>query len=140
MWVSLKPGKVVVVLNGRQAGKKAVIVQSFEEGSKSRKFAHVLVAGIERYPRKITKSMTKKQILKRTNIKPFVKCINLQHVMPTRYSVDIDLKNVVNSADMKNKDKLIESKKNLKKIFQEKHLGGAKSGSGNEWFFQKLRF
>jgi len=36
--------------------------------------------------------------LKRTNIKPFVKYVNLNHLMPTRYSVaaaDLDLKDVV---------------------------------------------
>ena len=47
----LKPGRVVIVLSGRYAGKKGVIVKCSEEGTKERKFGHALVAGIERYPR-----------------------------------------------------------------------------------------
>jgi hypothetical protein len=46
----LKPGRVVVVLFGRYAGKKAIIVKLFEEGTKDRKFPHVLVAGLSRQP------------------------------------------------------------------------------------------
>ena len=34
------------MLNGRQAGKKAVIIKVAEEGTKDRKFAHAIVAGI----------------------------------------------------------------------------------------------
>lgn len=46
---------------------------------------HFPVAGIERYPRKVTKSMGKKKIAKRSKVKPFVKVVNFNHVMPTRY-------------------------------------------------------
>jgi large subunit ribosomal protein L27e len=85
----LKSGKVVIVLSGRYAGKKAIIVKSYEDGHDKRKFSHVLVAGIKRNPRKVTKSMSKKKVNKRSKIIPFVKHINYQHVMPTRYSVDL---------------------------------------------------
>ena len=51
--------------------------------------SHALVAGIDRYPRKVTKKMSKKKIQKRSKVKPFLKVINYNHVMPTRYSVDI---------------------------------------------------
>ncbi len=51
---------------------------------KEKKFGFALVAGIERYPRKVTKKMNQKKILKRTNLKPFVKYVNLNHIMPTR--------------------------------------------------------
>ena len=81
----LKYGRVVILLQGRFAGKKGVIVKSFDEGNKERKFPHALVAGIERYPRLVNKKMSKKKIEKRTNIKPFIKYVNLNHVMPTRY-------------------------------------------------------
>jgi large subunit ribosomal protein L27e len=37
-------------------------VKSVEEGTKERKYPHALVAGIERYPRKVTKRMNKKKI------------------------------------------------------------------------------
>ena len=41
--------------------------------------------------------MSKKKILKKTNIKPFIKCVNLNHLMPTRYVVtgEIDFKGIV---------------------------------------------
>jgi len=80
----LKPGKVVVILNGRYAGKKAVIVKAFDEGASSRSYGHALVAGINRYPRKVTRDMSKKLVAKRSTIKPFVKLVNFNHLMPTR--------------------------------------------------------
>ena len=36
-------------------------------------FSHALVAGIDRYPRKVTKKMSKKKIQKRSKVKPFLK-------------------------------------------------------------------
>ena len=41
--------------------------------------------------------MGKNKILKRTCVKPFVRYVNLNHVMPTRYMVsgEIDFKNIV---------------------------------------------
>ena len=83
----MKPGRVVVLLAGRHAGKKAVIVKPQDEGvKKGRKFPHCLVAGIEKPPRKVTKRMGKTKIEKRSRIKPFLKYVNYAHIMPTRYS------------------------------------------------------
>ena len=45
----------------------------------------VLVAGIDRYPRKVVRAMSKAKIEKRSKIKPFVKVINFNHIMPTRF-------------------------------------------------------
>lgn len=45
--------KVVIILSGRYAGKKAVIVKSFDEGDPQRPFGHALVAGVERCPLKV---------------------------------------------------------------------------------------
>ena len=44
----LKPGKVVLVLNGRFAGRKAVIVKNYDEGGTDRTYGHALIAGIDR--------------------------------------------------------------------------------------------
>lgn len=49
----LKPNKVVVLLQGRYAGRKAVIVKNFDDGTQQRKYGHALVAGIAKYPRKV---------------------------------------------------------------------------------------
>ena len=65
----LKAGKVVLLLNGRQAGKKAVIVKSYDEGTPDRPYGHALVAGIMKYPLKITKGMSEKKIAKRSRVR-----------------------------------------------------------------------
>merc|ERR1712170_172223 len=93
----IKSGRVVIVTAGKYAGRKAVVVKETNEGTKDRMYGHALVAGIDRYPRKVTKSMGKKKIASRNKLKPFIKVINYNHVMPTRYSVDIPVsKEVVN--------------------------------------------
>ena len=43
------------------------------------------------YPHKVTASMGKKKIAKRSKIKSFVKVCNYNQLMPTRYSGDISL-------------------------------------------------
>lgn len=62
----LKANKVVLLLNGRMAGKKAVIVKTFDDGSAERQYGHCIVAGIQKYPLKISKSMSEKKIAKRS--------------------------------------------------------------------------
>ena len=81
----LKPGKVVVILSGKYAGKKAVIVKVFEEGNGKYKFPHALVCGVAKPPRKVTRRMSEKKVNKRTTMQVFTKVINLQHFMPTRF-------------------------------------------------------
>lgn len=46
-------GKVVIILSGRFAGKKAVIVKNFDEGTTSRQYGHALVVGLSKVPRKV---------------------------------------------------------------------------------------
>lgn len=65
----LKAGKVVLLLNGRMAGKKAVIVKTFDDGTADRPYGHCIVAGIQKYPLKITKSMSEKKIAKRSRVR-----------------------------------------------------------------------
>ena len=91
----IKSGKVVIVLQGRFAGRKAIVVKAYDEGTPEKKFAHAVVAGIDRYPRKVTRAMSKDKIAKRTKMKPFLKAVNYTHLMPTRYVVDLDLKKIV---------------------------------------------
>jgi large subunit ribosomal protein L27e len=81
----MKSGKVVVVLGGRYAGKKGLIVKTHDDGSNDRQYGHALVAGIHKYPLRVTKKMGKKRVAKRTRIKTFLKVLNYNHLMPTRY-------------------------------------------------------
>ena len=85
----MKAGKVVLVLAGRYAGRKAVIVKPNDEGTADKPFGHALIAGIDRYPRKVTKRMSKRKFKLRSKVKPFLKVVNYNHLMPTRYTVDI---------------------------------------------------
>ena len=41
-----------------------------------------------RAPKKVTKNMGEKKIAKRIRTKTFVKYVNLNHVMPTRYTLN----------------------------------------------------
>jgi large subunit ribosomal protein L27e len=130
----LKSGKVVLVLNGRQAGKKAVIVKNFDEGTVARPYPHAIVAGIERYPLRITRAMDAKKTAKRSKVKPFVKAVNYNHMMPTRYNLDIELKAVVTAEALKDVPTRVAARKEVKKLFEERYNSGK-----NKWFFQKLR-
>lgn len=72
----MKANKVVLVLSGRYAGKKAVVIKNYDEGTSDKQYGHALIAGIDRYPRKVHKRMGKKKIHKRSKIKPFLKVNN----------------------------------------------------------------
>ncbi len=139
---SFKSGKVVIVLSGRYAGRKAIVVKASDEGNAEKKYGHALVAGIDRYPKRIFKAMKKSKQDKKTKIKPFVKSLNYNHIMPTRYSVDFDLK----KEDVKtSRDAIVETKKALKvkfeKAFKEqKDPKGDRKAAGVSYFYQKLRF
>ena len=111
---------VVIVLAGRHAGKKAVVVKTFDDGNSDKRFAHCLVAGLARNPRKVTRSMSKAKVEKRSKaMKPFIKYVNVRHVFPTRYVVDLDLKKAVDEADLVDAERKVDVKKNLKKLIQE---------------------
>jgi large subunit ribosomal protein L27e len=144
---STESGKVVIVLSGRHAGKKAVVVKTFDNGNGAdKKFSHCLVAGLARGPRKITKSMNKAKVEKRTKaMKPFIKYMNVRHVFPTRYVVDLDMKAAVDEAELADAERKVDVKKNLKKLFLERYLNqkevtSEKKSQGSSYFFQKLKF
>ena len=68
---------VVLVLSGRYAGRKAVIIKPNDEGTSDKPFGHALIAGVDQYPRKVTKRMGKKKMAKRSKIKPFLKVFKI---------------------------------------------------------------
>lgn len=141
---SFKSGKVVIVLAGRYAGRKAVVVKATDDGNSEKPFGHALVAGIDRYPRKVVKAMRKSKVEKRSKVKPFIKVLNYNHVMPTRYSVDFDLKKHVEESGGIDPSKIKDTRKNLKNIFEEKYKSQTaksdKKAAGVGYFFTKLRF
>ena len=98
-----KPGKVVVVLNGRNAGAKGVIIKSNYDNAKDRKYPHCLVVGLSKGPKKPTKKnianlqarIKKLEASKDSNDKlnalksfgVFIKTYNMSHLLATRYTV-----------------------------------------------------
>ena len=55
---------------------------------------------------KVTRRMSAKKIERKTKVKPFIKTVNYNHLLPTRYVVatDIDLKGVVSEEKMGSKE------------------------------------
>ncbi|KAE8685230.1 60S ribosomal protein L27 [Hibiscus syriacus] len=130
----LKQNKAVIVLHGRYAGRKAVIVKSFDDGTRDRPYGHCLVAGIKKYPSKVIRKDSAKKTAKKSRVKCFVKLVNYQHLMPTRYTLDVDLKDVVTVDALRRRTRRWPLVRQLRR--------GSKRGSRlekNRWFFTKLR-
>lgn len=131
----MKSGKVVLVLSGRYAGRKAIVMRTFDDGTSEKQYGHALVAGIDRYPRKVTKRMGKSQLKKRSKIKPFLKVLNYNHLMPTRYSVPDVTNDKLTVRDLKDPMKRKKYRFQVRVKFEERYKTGK-----NKWFFSKLRF
>ncbi|KAK0549613.1 60S ribosomal protein L27B [Tilletia horrida] len=117
-------------------GNAVVVIKQYDDGSKERAYPFVLAAGIERYPLKVTKSMGAKKLAKRSKVKPFIKVINYNHLMPTRYALELEgLKGAVSTETFKEVSQREDAKKVIKKLLEERYASGK-----NRWFFQPLRF
>ncbi|CAI7664153.1 unnamed protein product [Penicillium palitans] len=131
----MKVGRVAIITRGRYAGKKVVIVQPVDAGSKSHPFSYAIVAGIERYPLKVTRGMGKKLVDRRSRIKPFIKVVNYNHLMPTRYTLELEgLKGTVTNDTFKEVSQREDAKKTIKKALEDRYTSGK-----NRWFFTALR-
>ena len=141
----MKKGRVVILLAGRRAGKKAIIIKQIDEGKKNRKFGHALVAGVERAPKKITKRMSQKKIDRKTRIKPFVKLVNYTHLLATRFTVkeDFDFKNIVTEEALEAPEERKTMIKALKAKLEERFRNPEGSGdrqTAADFIFKRLRF
>lgn len=113
---------------------QVVIIQPVDTGNKAHPYGHALVAGIERYPSKITRRMSKARQEKRSKIKPFVKVVNYNHLMPTRYTLELEgLKGAITSDTFKEVSQREDAKKTVKKTLEERYTSGK-----NRWFFTPL--
>ena len=136
----LKPGRIVILLSGKFAGKKAVILKINYEGSRDRGFGNCLVAGLARYPRRVHKRLSDKKIQRRLKVKTFVKYVNFNHFMPTRYllSEQLDVQRLIKDFEgqsslkkegegekakdpLANNDFKEEFRKKVKKMLEEKY-------------------
>lgn len=111
-----------------------MIIQPQDIGNKSHPYPHALVAGIERSPSQITRRMSKARQTKRSKVKPFIKVINYNHLMPTRYTLELEgLKGVVTADTFKEVSQREDAKKTVKKALEERYTSGK-----NRWFFTPL--
>ena len=110
---------------GRFAGKKAVVTRNYDDGNKvlltsfqKHKFPHLLVVGIARNPQRVHRKINKKKFIKKTGVKTFLKAVNQNHVMPTRFLVnDFDFKEV--KEDNLKGENRVALKKKFRKAFSE---------------------
>ncbi|KAF7833662.1 60S ribosomal protein L27 [Senna tora] len=102
----LKPNKAV-----------AVILRTFDDGTRDRAYGHCLVAGIKKYPSKVIRKDSAKKTAKKSRVKAFVKL------------------DVVSVDALQSKDKKVTALKETKKRLEERFKTGK-----NRWFFTKLRF
>jgi len=78
--------------------------------------------------------MSKTRQTKRSKVKPFIKVINYNHLMPTRYTLELEgLKGVVTSDTFKEVSQREDAKKTVKKALEERYTSGK-----NRWFFTPL--
>lgn len=78
--------------------------------------------------------MSKTRQAKRSKVKPFIKIINYNHLMPTRYTLELEgLKAIISADTFKEVSQREEAKKNVKKILEERYTSGK-----NRWFFTPL--
>ena len=145
----------MVVLNGRFAGKKGVIVKSNYESVRGRKYPHCMVVGISNGPRKPTKkniaklqakirklesednSSDKIKTLKSFGI--FIKTYNMSHLLATRYTLkdELGLAKAIGKIDeldkkLKEDKAAIDNKEKNKKDENSKDLEDLKAKYGAE--------
>lgn len=78
--------------------------------------------------------MSKTRQEKRNKIKPFIKVINYNHLMPTRYTLELEgLKGSISNDTFKEVSQREDAKKTVKKVLEERYTSGK-----NRWFFTPL--
>ena len=143
---SFKNGRIILILNGKNAGKKGIVIEN-SSFSKNLFSNHVIILGMKNTPKKIKSKRIPACNLKKSRIKIFFKIMNKNHILPTRYFVDLttEQQNLISkvSDDLlslkSKKGNAIENIENLRwqvnNIFVDKYFSGK-----NKWFFKKLNF
>merc|ERR1719414_743607 len=114
-----------------------------EVKTKKRNFDRCLVVGLQKPPRRIKKKMNEKVKKRASSISPFVKNVNVRHLMPTRYNRDKTLTDLdptqkpEKSRDWDDQDPETR-KETLKKIKEnlEVRWNGGASKKKAKWFYQ----
>lgn len=105
----------------------------------------MLVAGIARHVPQVKRTDSKKKFIKKTSVKPFVKYVNQNHVLPTRFLVnEFDLKDIKDD-NLKTKESRLALRKTLRESFSNalRNLPNPKENDRaghTKFFFSRLRF
>lgn len=106
---------------------------------------HLIVLGIKKLPKKIIRNGN--NFKKKSNIKIFFKALNKNHILPTRYFVDLNAEQqnlIVNTSSniftLKSDEKTLnenykEAKWQISNVLIDKYFSGKYN-----WFFKKLNF
>lgn len=106
---------------------------------------HLIVLGIKKLPKKIIRNGN--NFKKKSNIKIFFKALNKNHILPTRYFVDLNAEQqnlIVNTSSniftLKSDEKTLnenskEAKWQISNVLIDKYFSGK-----YKWFFKKLNF
>ncbi|KAL0282445.1 UNVERIFIED_CONTAM: 60S ribosomal protein L27-3 [Sesamum angustifolium] len=86
------------------------------DGTRDRPYGHCLVAGVAKYPSKVIRKDSAKKQAKKSRVKAFIKLVNYNHIMPTRYTLDVDLKDVVSADALVSRDKKVTACKRSSKF------------------------
>jgi len=123
-----QPNMIVIIKNGRLAGKKAVVLKELNENT-------LIVAGVNRIPKESKDHMAPWEKRKNEKFLTFVKKIGIKHVLATRYKADIGLDRMSNVEEVESVEKKQNLNKNageiLKKAFEENKA---------KWLFTALKF
>ncbi|AEA39097.1 60S ribosomal protein L27 (nucleomorph) [Cryptomonas paramecium] len=135
-----KQGKIVILLSGRFAGCKAVIVSNNHQ---RKKFENCVLLGISKYPSRYFKKKSKVSDAKSNKIKVFIKKVNKNHFFVTRYNVNFGEENgklIRKFALNYIKNKKLQAKNNGEKNFIKNLLSEQCLFDKNKWFFERLKF
>lgn len=122
-----EPNTIVIVLKGRFAGKKGIVVSSSVENNR------YTIVGIEKVPKEIREDMSERAKQRNLKMKVFVKTLNGGHILATRYKSDIDLAGIDfdKLSDAEQKKQVIEKVKGT--------FDNAIKQNKSTWFFSKLK-
>ncbi|KAI5148633.1 large subunit ribosomal protein L27e [Enteropsectra breve] len=123
-----KENMIVVITNGRLAGKKGVVLKALDD-------THVLVAGVNRVPKSVEDHAAPWEKRKFAKFLTFIKKINVNHVLATRYKADMGL-TAINCDDAVNDVK----EKQLLNEKANKMMKDAYEASKSKWLFSALKF
>lgn len=122
-----KQNMIVVITNGKLAGKKAVVVSEPKDNM-------LVVAGVMRVPVESPDYLPEWQKRRNTKFATFIKKISMKHVLATRYKADVGFKGA-NAESVEN----LQSRATLNNSANQ-ILRDAFDNKKAKWLFTSLQF